>query len=298
MIIKIGSECMGIWGKFIVEYFIRKVIKNIDVNIIYENSDDCDIIIRSVFYNNEEHWNTKPKKYIYWSGEFYTPASSEYETSHIYMLTTTMEPYEYLHIPYFLFSSHINKDRLKSNIDRKYLLGYCSSRSIPHREEIYNAFVENSPTDSCHALGASYGNYIDTKIEKVEGEWFDFKLIEVYSNYKFVLAVENTKEQGYITEKIVNAFYSGAIPIYWGCSTINNYFNKNAFINVDDFSSYEECVKYVNNLDEATIQKMSSEPIYNPESELVNLLNDEYNSTHTNKTYELYLSKFKEFLLN
>ena len=43
---------------------------------------------------------------------------------------------------------------------------------------------------------------------------------------------------------------------------------------------------------------MSSEPIYNPESELVNLLNDEYNSTHTNKTYELYLSKFKEFLLN
>ena len=42
---------------------------------------------------------------------------------------------------------------------------------------------------------------------------------------KLSIPMENQKGDGYITEKILNAFTSGAIPIYWGSSNINQFFN-------------------------------------------------------------------------
>ena len=34
--------------------------------------------------------------------------------------------------------------------------------------------------------------------------------------FRFAMAFENANVSGYVTEKIVNAFLAGAIPIYWG----------------------------------------------------------------------------------
>lgn len=42
--------------------------------------------------------------------------------------------------------------------------------------------------------------------------------------YPFVLAAENSDLDGYITEKIVHAYDSGAIPIYWGARDASKYF--------------------------------------------------------------------------
>eukprot|EP00947_MAST-08B_sp_MAST-8B-sp1_P004018 g4018.t1 len=38
----------------------------------------------------------------------------------------------------------------------------------------------------------------------------------LYSQYKFVIAFENHRVDGYVTEKIVNGFLAGAVPLYWG----------------------------------------------------------------------------------
>jgi len=40
--------------------------------------------------------------------------------------------------------------------------------------------------------------------------------IETLRYYNFTIAFENTDEDGYITEKIFDAFLGGAIPLYWG----------------------------------------------------------------------------------
>ncbi len=53
-------------------------------------------------------------------------------------------------------------------------------------------------------------------------------------NYKFTIAFENVSALGYTTEKIVNPFIAGSIPIYWGNPGITDQFNANAFINVAD----------------------------------------------------------------
>jgi hypothetical protein len=42
--------------------------------------------------------------------------------------------------------------------------------------------------------------------------------------------MENRNAKGYITEKILNAFMAGCIPIYYGTPDVFDIFNKRAFI--------------------------------------------------------------------
>lgn len=73
--------------------------------------------------------------------------------------------------------------------------------------------------------------------------------IELYKEYKFVIAFENSYNESYITEKLTNALFSSAVPIYKGASDINNYFNPGAFINYDDFASEEDLIEWIMYLD-------------------------------------------------
>jgi hypothetical protein len=60
------------------------------------------------------------------------------------------------------------------------------------------------------------------------------ELLEIFNKYKFIICFENSKSNGYITEKIFNVFLSKSIPIYDGAPNINNYINKNSYISYDD----------------------------------------------------------------
>ena len=57
------------------------------------------------------------------------------------------------------------------------------------------------------------------------------------SEYKFVIAFENSSYPGYTTEKILDPFLVCSIPVYWGNPLIENDFNKMAFLNYFDFDS-------------------------------------------------------------
>ena len=58
------------------------------------------------------------------------------------------------------------------------------------------------------------------------------------SEYDFSLCTENSYHPGYVTEKLVDAYLSGTIPIYWGCIDPNIY-NHNSFINLPEDLSTE-----------------------------------------------------------
>jgi len=45
--------------------------------------------------------------------------------------------------------------------------------------------------------------------------------------------MENTNTPGYVSEKILNAFLGGCIPIYYGTTEIFRMFNRNAFVYYD-----------------------------------------------------------------
>jgi len=59
---------------------------------------------------------------------------------------------------------------------------------------------------------------------------------QIMSNYKFAICFENMSYPGYITEKIIDCFHAGVIPIYLGAPDIGDFIPKVAFI---DMRAYE-----------------------------------------------------------
>jgi hypothetical protein len=257
-----------------------------------KNNKDCNIIIRSCLSGNI--WNTNKKPYIYWSGENRIPEKSTYESSSIYITTTFLDLRNSIYIPYCLESHHIYKERLYKNNNRKYFIGYCASHKVNIREDLFNKCVEKIGINNCISYGNCYGKFKETNF-KCDGDYQNLGLINKYSNCIFIIAMENSIGDGYVTEKIVNAFYSGAIPIYWGSANINDFFNKEAFINVSDFKDLDECIDYIVNLSKEKINYMQKQPIYN-DNDLINIFNDEYNKQNDNKILKEYTEKINNFI--
>eukprot|EP01065_Artemidia_motanka_P047056 TRINITY_DN7277_c0_g1_i1.p1 TRINITY_DN7277_c0_g1~~TRINITY_DN7277_c0_g1_i1.p1 ORF type:complete len:476 (+),score=40.67 TRINITY_DN7277_c0_g1_i1:156-1430(+) len=76
----------------------------------------------------------------------------------------------------------------------------------------------------------------------------DDEAVHLYRPYAFVVAFENSDFDEYITEKIVNPFMAGAIPIYWGTDSVSKYFNPKAFLRRKDFPSHEALAQRVKEL--------------------------------------------------
>lgn len=59
-------------------------------------------------------------------------------------------------------------------------------------------------------------------------------------NYKFSITIENTRAPHYFTEKLIDCLLTGCIPIYWGATNIDKYFNIDGFV---IFNDYNDLVK-------------------------------------------------------
>lgn len=75
------------------------------------------------------------------------------------------------------------------------------------------------------------------------------RFLDFLSEYKFVIAFENSSTPGYTTEKMFRAMQAKTIPIYWGNPWIDREFNSASFINCHDYASDEEVIARVIELD-------------------------------------------------
>ena len=76
--------------------------------------------------------------------------------------------------------------------------------------------------------------------------------IELYSKYKFVIAIENSNCEDYVTEKLVHAVASGSIPIVAGKDNKPNYSKflpKNSYINIYDYNSIDDLVNHLKKIE-------------------------------------------------
>jgi len=74
----------------------------------------------------------------------------------------------------------------------------------------------------------------------------DYKL-DGLKDYMFSIVIENTKKDYYFTEKLIDCFATGTIPIYWGCPSIGDYFNEDGMI---IFDKIEDLYEIISELDE------------------------------------------------
>jgi hypothetical protein len=70
------------------------------------------------------------------------------------------------------------------------------------------------------------------------------KIVSV-KDYRFSIAIENCRKDYYFTEKLIDCFLTGTIPIYWGCPSIGDFFNMDGIIT---FEKPNDLNKILNNL--------------------------------------------------
>jgi hypothetical protein len=67
---------------------------------------------------------------------------------------------------------------------------------------------------------------------------------EVLARYEFSLCLENMAMKGYLTEKLFDCLYAGAIPLYLGAKDIEDLVPREAFVDCREFGSWEELWRY------------------------------------------------------
>lgn len=78
--------------------------------------------------------------------------------------------------------------------------------------------------------------------------------LETLSQYRFCLCFENMAMDGYITEKIIDCFYAGTIPLYLGAPDVDKYIPKECYIDCRDFKSWSEMLAKIRSMPASEIE--------------------------------------------
>jgi hypothetical protein len=141
-----------------------------------------------------------------------------------------------------------NRDVDKNFIEKK--SGFASAFiNNPHPMRL-RAIDSLSKIEKVELFGRSVNNYVNDKIDTASLYWFN-------------LCFENDLYPGYVTEKILEAWISKSVPLYWGYDEAK-ILNPDAFVNLKDFNSLEDFVVFVSELylDKDRMVEMISQPLF------------------------------------
>jgi len=227
----------GFWGGFCerangVHYGIFETILKSVFNTpihITSNPNDADILLESHFASPKIFY--KEWKYsIFFTGEGVESKKLENSEKYTVVLGCQDTGRNFVSLPLYVAYDYCTPSSypLPTVVPHK---GICSiiSSNIPgaYRYDFLDLLEEQQiPIDNA-------GAYKNTIAHKVEGNYYSRPILDFQSGYRMVLALENAKLDNYITEKIVNPFRAGTIPVYYGSDKICEYFNKDRFVIVD-----------------------------------------------------------------
>jgi hypothetical protein len=142
------------------------------------------------------------------------------------------------------------KPRIPNSINRKKFCVAFIGKAYPFRMHAISALSNIGKVDVYGGIAR------ETRYTRAEEKY------EVAQDYKFVFAFENDLYPGYVTEKVPEAWATGAVPLYWG-SDPAKLLNQESFINLANFDTLEdfaERVQEVNENDELW-HKIASQPL-------------------------------------
>ena len=213
------------------------------------DSNDPDYLIYSSYGNDFLNYNCIR---IFYTGENLVPDFNlcDYGIGFDYLEFGD----RYLRYPNFAFYEDQFKELLTlRNFDESVLLKkeyfcnfiYANSSADPARDKFFHLLnkyrLVSSPGKHLNNANMNVG-------ERFSQDWM-YSKIDFQSKCKFSIAFENTSSPGYTTEKILHAFISNTIPIYWGNPEVAKDFNPKAFINCHDFKNFEQVIEEIKRID-------------------------------------------------
>ncbi len=85
-------------------------------------------------------------------------------------------------------------------------------------------------------------------------EWVHIN--ETLEDYMFSIVIENNSIDNYFTEKILNCFAVGTIPICLGCTNIGDFFNRDGIIEVSKWTNFKKLIGKLNS--DEYVRRMSA----------------------------------------
>ena len=235
---KIKIKYLDFWPGFKPEedllYQILTEIPDYDVEI----SNSPDYIVYSVF--GYEHLEYDCVRILY-SGEEFCPDFNicDYGVGFEYLSFGD----RYFRLP-LLYEPLYSKDYFHmmnrpTSLDKS--RGFCSFvYSNAEADPIRTTFFKKLSNYKKIASGGKLLNNVGGPVENK---------LEFEKKYKFSMAFENVSHPGYISEKLLQSFAAGGIPIYWGDPKVTQMFNGKAFVNINDFESLDKAIEFITYLD-------------------------------------------------
>lgn len=132
---------------------------------------------------------------------------------------------------------------------KKLLCNISGCKSSRNEKELYSArvdvikYMKDRPDfdfygdDGWRVLGyKNFGGACESKFD-------------TYQNYRFALSLENVRDvPGYISEKILDCFVAGIVPVYSGGRGVDRFIPKECYINYFDFACVEDLITYLEQL--------------------------------------------------
>ena len=265
---EIKIKYVDFWKGFNPNDFYLHIVLKEKYKVII--SDKPDILIYSCFGNKHKKYNCLK---IFYTGENIIPNFNECDYAIGFCYMSFKERYH--RYPNYLMERKFYKNLLEIDNKKKakkdkFCIMINSNPAAKERIAFFKKLSEYKHVDSG---GKTLNNMGYRVVDK----------IKTTSNYKFSIAFENSKSSGYCTEKIVDAFASNTIPIYYGDPEVFKIFNKNAFINIEDINHIEEVIELIKKID-------NNDKLYNKYIKEKKLVNNKYISEEQ--------KQFKEFIYN
>lgn len=275
---KIKIAFVDFWQGFDIynNYFVNVLKNKYDVEVITDgNKEAVEYLFYSCFgYRNLEYDCVK----IFYTGENIVPDFNlcDYAIGYEHMDYGD----RYIRMPLYVIDyrddyRHMMEIRGKI-ISREKFCSFVASNNAEADSARKDIFIKLSEYKKVDA-GGRYLNNIGDENGVADKRQFQ-------EQYKFSMAVENSSHPGYCTEKIVQAFTAGTIPIYWGDPKVGIYFNERAFINCHKYRSLDAVLEEIRSIDQN-------------EEKYRSMLN-ELPITDKQQTMEAYDGRFEQWITN
>ena len=144
-----------------------------------------------------------------------------------------------LFVPYIYTNNFVNTLETKKEINIVPKNDVCviiSNSRGKERTEFLNELEKHF--NVCYAGG--YKNNIGGALKP----HYNTKEYHSFVNqFKFIISMENSREDTYITEKLINGLLSNIIPVYWGSNKVYDYINQYRFLNLKDIHNANEVIE-------------------------------------------------------
>jgi hypothetical protein len=145
----------------------------------------------------------------------------------------------------YLYTNHfvdqITNSKNVTTVPDKDVCVIISNPNGPMRNEFLNELEKHFQV----TYAGQYKNNIGSCIPY---QYNDPRFIKFVSQFKFIISMENSRNDTYITEKIIHGLLANIIPVYWGSTRVFDYFNPDRILYLNELENIHRVISEMKEL--------------------------------------------------